>query len=90
MSAGRAVLVVLHLLSEVVFWPVLKTSAFIERHKLPQRLRAITTSDDGLVGVRPEFQYASGFLPALGLHSSTGGCRAIRRSSRASRPRGRT
>ena len=67
-SAGRAVLVVPHLLSEVVFWPILKTSAFVERHKLPQRLHAITTSDDGLVGVRPEFQYASGFLPALGLH----------------------
>lgn len=68
LSASRAVLVVPHLVSEVVFWPILKTSAFVERHKLPQRLHAITTSDDGLVGVRPEFQYASGFLPAVGLH----------------------
>jgi len=66
-SASRAVLVVPHLLSEVVFWPILKTSAFLEHHKVPQRLRAITTSDDGLVGVRPEFLYASSFLPALGL-----------------------
>jgi hypothetical protein len=62
------VLAVPHLASQVVFWPVLKTSELAERYKVPQWLRAITTSDDGLIGVRPEFQYASGFLPSVGLH----------------------
>jgi hypothetical protein len=67
-SAGRAVLALPHLASQVVFWPILKTSAFVERNKLPQWLRAVTTSDDGLVGVRPELQYVTGFLPSVGLH----------------------
>jgi hypothetical protein len=66
-AAGRALLAVPHFASQAVLLPVLKTSEFTERHKLPQWLRAITTSDDGLVGVRPELQYATGFLPSIGL-----------------------
>ena len=31
-------------------------------------LHAITTSDDGKVGVRPEIQYATGFTPSVGGH----------------------
>jgi hypothetical protein len=67
-EAGRAALAVPHALSQVVMWPVVETSTFTEHHKIPQWLRALTTSDDGLVGIRPELQYASGFAPAVGFH----------------------
>src|SRR5262249_50785550 len=37
-----------------------------ERHNVFPWLTALTTSDDGKVGIRPQLQYATNFLPTLG------------------------
>ena len=60
-------LAVPRLASRALFWPVVHTSAFLERHHVVPWARAVLTSDDGLIGVRPRFIYASGFIPTLGL-----------------------
>ncbi len=65
--AGRAALAVPRAGARVVLWPVLKTSETVEKYELPGRLRAILTTDDGLVGARPEVLYTSGFIPSAGL-----------------------
>src|SRR4029078_9185783 len=49
-----------------VLLPVVEASEATERHHVFPWLRAITTSDDGKVGIRPEIQYATGFTPAVG------------------------
>jgi hypothetical protein len=63
---GRATLVVPRLVTRVVFWPVVTTTDVVEHHRVMEWMRAVLTSDDGLVGVRPEFQYATSFLPSVG------------------------
>jgi hypothetical protein len=49
------------------FWPIVQTSGVVERNSLLERARAALTTDDRLVGVRPELQYVSGFVPSGGL-----------------------
>lgn len=66
-AVGRGILWVPRLASRVVFWPIVTTTSFIEQHQLFPWMEAILTTDDKLIGVRPELQYASGFLPTAGL-----------------------
>jgi len=69
-SAGRrAAQVVLappRAAARLVLLPVVDVTAGAERHGVFPWLRAITTSDDGKVGVRPEIQYATGFVGTIG------------------------
>jgi hypothetical protein len=89
----QAALTVPRLAARGVFWPIVKTSDFVEEHKLLPWMIALLTTDDGLIGVRPSVQYATGFLPTGGLrffdrrlpgagselsaHLATGGPQAI-------------
>lgn len=66
-QVGRAALTPPRLVAKVALWPVVKTADFVEHHHLVDRGRAILTSDDGLIGVRPELQYSTSFLPTGGL-----------------------
>jgi hypothetical protein len=63
---ARAALVVPRLATQAVLWPAVATTTVIERHQVLDWTRALLTSDDGLVGVSPEVQYATGFLPSAG------------------------
>jgi hypothetical protein len=65
---ARQVLSGPRLLSRVAFWPVIRAGDFIESHDLQGWFNALLTSDDGLVGVRPEIQYSTSFLPTGGGH----------------------
>lgn len=65
---ARAALGVPLVTSRVLFWPIVKAAELIESRQLLQWLNAITTSDDGLIGVRPAFLYATGFVPIIGAH----------------------
>jgi hypothetical protein len=49
-------------------WPLWRGADFIENHHLADWYRAILTSDDGLVGVRPELNISTGLLPTVGAH----------------------
>ena len=71
-QVARAALTVPRLATEAVFWPVVKTTDFLEYHHVVDWGRALLTTDDGLVGVRPELQYSTSFLP-------TGGARVFYR-----------
>jgi hypothetical protein len=53
--------------ARLVLLPVVEATAAAERHDVFPWLRAVTTSDDGKVGVRPEIQYATSFVPSVGL-----------------------
>lgn len=66
-TAARVVLWPPRMASRVVFWPVVRTAELVEHHRVPDWLRAILTTDDGLVGVRPEVRYTTGFTPTAGL-----------------------
>ena len=56
-QVARAALLVPRVATEAVFWPVVKTTDFLEYHHVVDWGRALLTTDDGLVGVRPELQY---------------------------------
>ena len=63
---SRALLLGPRYVSKAAFWPVLKASDVLEYHHVPDRIRAVLTSDDGKVGVRPELQYSTGFVSTVG------------------------
>jgi len=63
----RAVLWVPRLTSRVVFWPVVRTSDLVESNRVLGWARSILTTDDGLVGVRPELRYSTSFISTAGL-----------------------
>lgn len=64
---GQAALLVPRVATRAVFWPVVTTVDFLEYHRVIDHARAFLTTDDGLVGVRPELQYSTSFLPTGGL-----------------------
>jgi hypothetical protein len=65
--AARAVLAPPRAVARLAFIPVVEGTAMMERHSVVPWLTALTTSDDGKVGVRPQLQYATGFIPSIGL-----------------------
>jgi hypothetical protein len=65
-TVGRLVLEVPRLLIESQFWPVVRIVAFVESHDLVARTYWALTSEDRLVGVRPEARYETGFLTSFG------------------------
>jgi hypothetical protein len=66
-KVGQAVLAVPRVATQVAFWPVVKTADVVESRHLFDWAQAILTTDDGLVGVRPELQYSTSFAPSGGL-----------------------
>src|SRR6266540_2890212 len=66
-KVGRAALAGPRVVTQAVFYPVVRTADFLEYHHTVDWARAILTTDDGLVGVRPELQYSTSFTPAGGL-----------------------
>jgi len=67
-KVGQAALFVPRVATQVVFWPVVKTADVVESNHVVDWARALLTTDDGLVGVRPELQYSTSFV-------TTGGAR---------------
>ena len=65
--AAQVVLTPPRAAARLVMLPVIEATAGAERHGVFPWLEAITTSDDGKVGVRPEIQYATSFIPSIGL-----------------------
>ena len=65
-QVARAALVVPRLATKAVFLPIVKTTDFLEYHHVVDWGRALLTTDDGLIGVRPELQYSTSFLPTGG------------------------
>jgi hypothetical protein len=66
-TATRAALAVPRLAARAVFWPVVRTSEAVEHYQLLDRMTALLTTDDGLVGVRPVIHYSTSFIPSGGL-----------------------
>jgi hypothetical protein len=65
-QAARAALAPPRAAARLVLLPVVEATEATERHQVMPWIRAITTSDDGKVGIRPEIQYATGFTPSIG------------------------
>jgi hypothetical protein len=66
-KAGRIALGPPRMLANLVLMPVVHTAAAAERHFIFPWLHAVSTSDDGKVGVRPQLQYTTGFVASVGL-----------------------
>jgi hypothetical protein len=66
-KVGQAALAVPRVAAQAAFWPVVKTADVVESNHVTDWARAILTTDDGLVGVRPELQYSTSFVPSGGL-----------------------
>ena len=64
---GQAALAGPRLATQAAFYPVVKTADFLEYHYVFDWMRALLTTDDGRVGVRPELQYSTSFAPTAGL-----------------------
>ena len=65
--AAQAVLAPPRAAARLAFIPVVEATAAVERNNLFPWITALTTSDDGKVGVRPLLTYATGFIPSIGL-----------------------
>jgi hypothetical protein len=66
-EAARAVLAPPRMAASLVLLPAVHAAAAAERHSVVPWLRAVSTSDDGKVGVRPQLQYTTGFVASVGL-----------------------
>ena len=66
LQAARAALAAPRLVTRALLWPVVQTSDVIERYRVFEWLRAILTTDDGEVGVRPAMVYSTSFTPTAG------------------------
>ena len=66
MAVPRLVLGVPRLAAAAVFFPVLEATELAERHHLYERAYWALTSDDRLVGLRPDAALVSGFAPSAG------------------------
>ena len=64
---GHATLAVPRVATKAALWPVVTTVDVLEYHHAVDWARALLTTDDGLVGVRPELQYSTSFTPTAGL-----------------------
>jgi hypothetical protein len=67
-TAGKAALFVPKEIALGALWPVVKGAEFVEKHRIPGWYKSLLTSDDGLVGVRPELNISTGLLPTIGAH----------------------
>jgi hypothetical protein len=63
---GKAALYVPKEVALGAVWPLWKGADFVEAHHVADWYRALLTSDDGLVGVRPELNISTGLLPTIG------------------------
>jgi hypothetical protein len=52
--------------SNAVFWPIVGATDVLESHHIPNRIEGLFTSDDGLVGFRPELYYSTSFISTVG------------------------
>jgi hypothetical protein len=66
-KVGQAALAAPRVATRAVFWPVVRAIDLVEYHHAIDWVRAALTTDDGLVGVRPEVQYSTSFAPTAGL-----------------------
>jgi hypothetical protein len=66
-KVGQAALAVPRVATRAAFWPVVNTADAIESRHVVDWARAVLTTDDGLIGVRPELQYSTSFAPSGGL-----------------------
>ena len=66
-KVGQAALAVPRVATQAVLWPVVKTADAVENHHVLDWAQALLTTDDGLVGVRPELQYSTSFVASGGL-----------------------
>ena len=66
-TVASTALAVPRLATRAVFWPVVHTTALVERYQLIDWMDAVLTTDDGLIGVRPIIHYSTSFLPSGGL-----------------------
>jgi hypothetical protein len=66
-KVGQAALAVPRVATQVVLWPAVKALDLLEYHRVIDWARALLTTDDGLIGVRPEIQYSTSFSPTGGL-----------------------
>ena len=66
---GHATLAVPRVAAQAALWPVVMRSTIdqLEYHHAIDWARALLTTDDGRVGVRPELQYSTSFTPSAGL-----------------------
>ena len=65
-TAPQALLAIPRYSAKAIFWPVVWAGSELEIHHVGPWLEAWTTTDDRLIGVRPELQYMTGFLPTVG------------------------
>jgi hypothetical protein len=66
-AVGRAALAVPRWLIEGLLWPVVRVVSFVEGHHVVARTYWALTSEDRLIGVRPEARYETGFLTSFGV-----------------------
>jgi hypothetical protein len=65
-AVGRVLLAVPRWTIEGLLWPVVRVASFVEGHHVVARTYWALTSEDRLVGVRPEARYETGFLTSFG------------------------
>jgi hypothetical protein len=68
-TLGRAALFLPRAITAGLFWPFIEATDVMETNHVRDWAKALLTSDDGKVGVRPVVNYATGFRPTGGLRA---------------------
>jgi len=63
----RLLLTPLRLLLNAVFFPTAAGVRYTQRHALLEKVTAALTTEDGTIGVRPQFDFVSGYRATFGL-----------------------
>jgi len=66
LSVPRVLLFPPQLAARALFWPIVEAGDLIEHHQVLEWMDELLTTDDRLIGVRPELQYSTGFISTFG------------------------
>jgi hypothetical protein len=65
-AVPRALLMPPRLIADLVLWPAVAAVEPIEHHHVIAHMESWLTSDDRMIGLRPQLRYATKFLPVVG------------------------
>jgi outer membrane protein assembly factor BamA len=63
----QLILTVPRLVLRALFWPIGAAARWLDKEHAVERMMAAMTSDDGLIGVRPEVAFVTGYSATFGL-----------------------
>jgi hypothetical protein len=67
LAVPRLILAVPRMILRILFWPIGAGTRWMDKHHVYDRMMAAVTTEDGMIGVRPELSAITGYRTTVGL-----------------------